>query len=127
METKIRAWDGNQMLYKNIFDLNWYSTESNDANGCNTVRKMIPSDRELPTMFSTGQKDKNGKTIYQGDFDVDGICVVWCDTCNGWEFGQLDRPTNEIVIPCHCCDANFMFEDVIYDFVIYGNIYQNNK
>ena len=71
----------------------------------------------------TGNKDKNGIEIYEGDFDSDGNCVLWCENCNGWEFAQLDTPTKDICIPCHRCDGNFFFEDHINDFEIAGNIF----
>lgn len=66
--------------------------------------------------------DKKGKKIFEGDFDNDGNCVVWCDNCNGFEFAQLDVPTKEICITCHRCDGNFFFGDHIFDFEIIGNI-----
>ena len=68
------------------------------------------------------QKDKNCKKIFEGDFDNDGNCVVWCDNCNGFEFAQLDVPTKDVCIPCHRCDGNFFFGDHINDFEIVGNI-----
>ena len=126
MNTKIRTFEDGQMMYKDIFDLNWYSTPKNSETGCNTIRRMIPSDRTLPVMFAIGNKDKNGNEVYQGDFDTDGTVVVWCEKCNGWEFGALDIPTNEICIPCHRCDGNFFFEDQISDFEVIGNICQND-
>ena len=66
--------------------------------------------------------DKNGKKIFEGDFDNDGNCVVWCDNCNGFEFAQLDVPTKDIWIPCHRCDGNFFFGDHINNFEIVGNV-----
>jgi hypothetical protein len=71
----------------------------------------------------TGNKDKNGTDIFDGDFDDDGNCVVWCSICNGWEFAQLDVPTKDICISCHRCDGNFFFEDHISDFEIVGNVF----
>ena len=68
------------------------------------------------------QKDKNGKKIFEGDFDNDGNCIVWCDNCNGFEFAQLDVSTKDICIPCHRCDGNFFFEDHVNDFEIVGNV-----
>jgi hypothetical protein len=60
--------------------------------------------------------DVNGYEIFEGDYDNDGNCVVWCDKCNSWQFAQLDVPTREICIPCHSCDGNFMFDDHIQEF-----------
>jgi hypothetical protein len=68
------------------------------------------------------QKDKNGKNIFEGDFDNDGNCVVWCENCNGFEFAAIDIQTRDICIPCHRCDGNFFFADQINDFVIIRNI-----
>lgn len=67
MNTKIRTFEDGHMMYKDIFDLNWYSTEKNTETGCNTIRKMIPTDRLLPIMFSLDFTDYEGKTIYAGD------------------------------------------------------------
>jgi hypothetical protein len=68
------------------------------------------------------QKDKNGKKVFEGDYDADGICIVWCENCNGFEFAQLDITTKYICISCHRCDGNFFFGDHIGDFEIVGNI-----
>ena len=62
------------------------------------------------------RQDINGEEIYEGDYDNDGNCVVWCDKCSSWQFAQLDVPTREICIPCHSCDGNFMFDDHIQEF-----------
>jgi hypothetical protein len=69
-----------------------------------------------------GHKDKNGTEIFEGDYDIDGNCVRWCQTCNGWEFSAIDIPTNDVCIPCHRCDGNFFFEDHITDFQIVGSV-----
>lgn len=68
------------------------------------------------------QKDKNGNKIFEGDYDADGNCVVWCENCNGFEFAQIDLETKDIYIPCHRCDGNFFFGDHINDFEIVGNV-----
>ena len=70
----------------------------------------------------TGLTDKNGKKIFEGDYDADGNCIVWCDNCNGFEFAALDVPTKDICISCHRCDGNFFFGDQINDFEIVGNV-----
>ena len=68
--------------------------------------------------------DANGRKIYEGDYDSDGVCVVWCDTCMGWEFAQIDIPTGDFCISCHRCDGNFFFEDHISEFCVIGNVYE---
>ncbi len=68
------------------------------------------------------QKDKNGKKIFEGDYDRSGNCVVWCSRCNGFEFAQLDVSTKDICISCHRCDGNFFFGDIIGGFEIVGNV-----
>lgn len=88
-----------------------------------TIRAMeIVSVYEDSVCDFTGKKDKNGNKVFEGDFDADGNVAVWCESCNGWEFGALDIPTNEICIPCHRCDGNFFFGDHINDFEIVGNV-----
>ena len=77
-----------------------------------------------PCWYGQGQKinGQNGKNIFEGDFDNDGNCIVWCDNCNGFEFAQLDVPTKDVCIPCHRCDGKFFFSDHINDFEIVGNV-----
>lgn len=126
-EIKFRAWvntyNGKEMLYDYCYlnpkENHFYAEDLTNDRG--DVGKIFE------VMQFTGRKDKNGKDIYEGDFDIDGNIVVWCDKCNGWEFGAIDIPTNEIVINCHRCDGNFFFEDQINDFVIFSNVHQNSK
>ena len=75
----------------------------------------------------TGIDDREGENIFEGDHDKDGNCVVFCERCNGWQFAQIDIPTKDICIPCHCCDGNFMFNDIINQFEITGNIHDNKE
>ena len=70
-----------------------------------------------------GFTDINGKKVFEGDYDKDGNCVVFCDECHGWQFGEIDIPTKDICIPCHNCDGNFMIGDWIEKFEVVGNIH----
>lgn len=65
--------------------------------------------------------DVNGYEIFEGDYDGDGNCVIWCNDCNSWQFAQLDVPTKDICIPCHACDGNFFLYEHINEFEIIGN------
>lgn len=67
-------------------------------------------------------RDKNGKKIFEGDYDADGNCIVWCQECNGFEFSGIDSETKEQYLSCHRCDGNFFFQDHINNFEIIGNI-----
>ena len=70
-----------------------------------------------------GFTDKNGKKVFEGDYNEDGFCLVFCDECHGLQFAQLDQPTKDICMPCHACDGNFLLGDVINDFEVIGNIH----
>jgi len=66
--------------------------------------------------------DKNGKKVFEGDYDEDGNFVVWCDECNGFQFAGIDIETKEIYESCHNCAGDFCFDKWNDYFGIIGNI-----
>lgn len=75
----------------------------------------------------TGLTDKNGKEIYEGDYDENNDVVFWCYKRNGWSMKVYDFPTKEIMF-CHCynCDGNFELSELKQNEInIIGNIYEN--
>lgn len=65
----------------------------------------------------------DGKTYWEGDYNENGEMLVFCDSCMGLQFAQVDIPTKDVVIKCHNCDGNFMFHDAINNFKPIGNIH----
>ncbi len=72
----------------------------------------------------TGLQDKNKVDAYEKDFDADGNMIDWCDRCCGYQFFQIDVPTNDIIF-CHNCEGNFMLHDYLSDFEITNNLTDN--
>jgi uncharacterized phage protein (TIGR01671 family) len=63
-EIKLRAWDGERMIYRNLFDRSWYSEEM----GGKVICGIHPDDKtNLKVTLNTGLHDKNGVEIYFGD------------------------------------------------------------
>ena len=88
---------------------------------CTTAKGCLDIDPETVGQYA-GFSDKNGKEVFEGDYDKEGNIVVFCDECHGWQFGEIDIQTKQVCIPCHNCDGNFMIGDWIDRFEVVGNI-----
>ena len=95
--------------------------KSNNAHIHTNYRDSYKIDENTVCQFA-GFTDINGKKVFEGDYDKEGNCVVFCDECHGWQFGHIDIPTKQVCIPCHNCDGNFMIGDWIEKFEVVGNI-----
>ena len=116
-EIKFRAWDiaDKRMMYRGVFDRNWYGTPKNDENGCNCIRGITPEDRSIIKLMQyIGLKDKNGVEIYEGD-------IV--------EFDKFHKKLIKFE-EYRDCECSFTGYDIIAEesakCTVIGNIYENS-
>ncbi len=67
---EFRAYDAHRkkMVYRNLFDMNWYYTPNNDEHGCHLAYSIQQRDRHtLKVMQFTGLLDRNGVKIFESD------------------------------------------------------------
>ena len=73
----------------------------------------------------TGLYDKNGKKVFEGDYDANHDVVAWCNNRQGWAMKAYDFPTDDFML-CHCyqCDGDFEINDIDMLEII-GNIHDS--
>ena len=125
-EIKFRAWGKKTMLYRGLFDRNWYSHPTE----CKTVCGINP--RDINTMYVmqfTGLQDKNGKDIYEFDIISFGkdfeykYIVEFIDGCFMLVHSELKNDYDKK--PIVWGNLIKAIDDIIFKSEIIGNIYQN--
>ena len=125
---KFRAWSKHdkQMMYRGVYDINWYATEYNDENGCHCLRPIKSDDRHsLELMQYTGLKDKNGKEIYEKDiindtkFDEKAE-ILFKDGGFGFKLIPEKEHYDFIAFSGHS-----YLKQILETFEIIGNIHEN--
>ena len=104
---RLRAWDGKRMLYRSVFDRNWYHDDNR------LVQVALPKDETTMKVDRfTGLVDKNGKDIYTGDIvETDGMEI------NGQKSRDVVQLTHGVYEP-----VAFFVEESLE---VIGNIHQN--
>lgn len=122
---KLRAWDGEKMIYRGLHDRNWYTYEK----GGKLVQGTHPDDaRQLKTMELTPFKDSEGKEIYEGDLigdwtEVDGemtksrLTVYFDEMLGQWMLDNSLRQDRSL-------SYSLFHELQEFKYKVVGNIYQ---
>ncbi len=113
---KFRAWDKqeNKMLYRELFDMNWYTTEKNTETGSNCWGAISGGQRSfLEVMRVTDLLDKNGKEIYEGD-------ILQYRKSAGRHIVEWDGSRGRF----HWSGFSFTLSSLI-GLTVVGNIYEN--
>ena len=117
-QIKFRAWD---RLSAGGIMLQWEQISK-----WNIPMGELFKDGQYEIMQFTGLKDKNGKEVYEGDYDKDYQVVTWCEKRNGWAWSVYDFPTKDYML-CHCysCEGDYDFNEAAFEII--GNVYENEN
>jgi hypothetical protein len=114
-EIKFRAWDKieKRMMYRTIFDRNWYATPKNDADGCHCIRSISSDDiSKIELMQFPDLLDKNKRERCEGDIIKRNTGRIFIEKKRWFSLGEDNN--------VKCYGYDYHPEDEII-----GNIYEH--
>ena len=118
MVPKFRAWDGQDMVMRDVEQLRFAHNSNNHVVYITIDGEEWETGPALILMQSTGLKDKNGVEIFEGDI------VRWHDVVT-WDYSVTFKDGVFCISDDPSSNFYHLKEDINGKFEVIGNIYEN--